>query len=100
MISEYVLKPKLKICSTDVEVQKIDSSTLKMFEMVLASFQLEDKLRKVWFFQEIFLLTDLSIEIILEIFFLTFSNKNVFLQKKSLLEALTLLLRPYQLLNK
>ena len=48
-----------------------------MFEMVLASFQVEDKLRRPWFFQETFLLADLSIEIVLKMPFLTLSNANI-----------------------
>ena len=34
----YVLKLRLKVCPTNIEVQKIDDFTLKTFEMVLASF--------------------------------------------------------------
>ena len=33
--------------------------------MVLASFQVKDKLGKPWFFQEIFLLADSNIEVVL-----------------------------------
>lgn len=39
----YALKLGLKIRHTNVRAQKIDNFTLKTFEMVLASFQLEDK---------------------------------------------------------
>ena len=46
MISEYALKLSLKVCSTNVRAQKINSSIFETFEIVLASFQVEDKLRK------------------------------------------------------
>lgn len=46
---------------------EIDCSTFKLFRMIIAIFQVENKLGKAWFFQEIFLLADISIEVILEI---------------------------------
>ena len=75
--SEYASKLGLKICFIDVKAQKIDNSTLKTFEIVLTSFQVEDKLRKSWFFQKAFLLADFNIEIVVKILFLTFSNANI-----------------------
>ena len=50
MTSELVSKLGLKVCPTNVGVQKIDGSTLEMLGMVLASFQVEDMLGKTWFF--------------------------------------------------
>ena len=38
MTPVYAAGLGLKICSTNVGAQKIDDSTLKTFEMVLASF--------------------------------------------------------------
>ena len=52
--------------------------------MILASFQVEDILRKARFFQETFLLADLSIEIVLKMPFLTVSNANIKFAKKKL----------------
>ena len=79
----YVLKLGLKVRPTNVGAQKIDSSTLETFEMVLASFQVENTLGKARFFQETFLLADLGVEIVLEMPFLTFNNTDIkFAQKK------------------
>lgn len=50
MTPAYVANLDLKIWPTNVEAQKIDSSTLKMFEMALASFWIEDKHGKSWVF--------------------------------------------------
>ena len=47
MILAYASKLGFKIQHTDVEAQKIDSSSLEIFKMVLASFQIEAKLRRV-----------------------------------------------------
>ena len=48
-----------------------------MFGMVLASFQMEDKLGRARFFQETFLLADLSVKVVLKMSFLTLSNANI-----------------------
>ena len=45
--------------------------------MVIAGFQIEDKLGKAQFFQESFLLAETSIKVVLEMYFLTFSNANI-----------------------
>lgn len=50
MTLAYIVKLGLKVLLINVRVQKIDSSILKTFEMVLASFQFEDKLRRARFF--------------------------------------------------
>lgn len=40
----YNSKLGLKVCLTNVEAQKIDGSSFDIFEIVLASFQVKDKL--------------------------------------------------------
>ena len=42
----YALNLEIKICPTYVEVQKIDGFIFKTFEIVLASFDIKDKLGK------------------------------------------------------
>lgn len=44
MTSAYAAKLGLKVQPINVKTQKIDGSTLKIFEMVLANFQVDDKL--------------------------------------------------------
>lgn len=46
----YITKLGFKVRSTNIEAQKIDHSSFKTLQMVLASFQVEKKLRRVWFF--------------------------------------------------
>ena len=67
----YVLMLCLKICATNIKVQKIDSFILKTFEIVLASFEIKDKLEKARF---LFLLADFNIKIVLKMLFFIFSN--------------------------
>ena len=52
--------------------------------MVLADFQVEDKLGKARFFQETFLLADISAEVVLGMPFLTLSNADVQFVEKEL----------------
>ena len=77
MILAYVLRLGLRVYHTNVGAQKIDGSTLKTFEMVLASFQVEDKLRRTRFFQETFLLADISTKVVFGTPFLTLNNADV-----------------------
>lgn len=46
----YTLKLGLKVCFTNIKAQKINDSTFEIFEIVLASFQVEDKLNQTRFF--------------------------------------------------
>lgn len=78
----YALKLGLKICHTNVQAQKIDGFTLKMFGMVLASFKVENMLSRSRIFLESFLLANTSIEMVLRMLFLTFSNANIQFAKK------------------
>ena len=48
-----------------------------MFRIVLGSFQIKDKFERTQFFQEIFLLANFSIEMVLKMLFLSFSNTNI-----------------------
>ena len=84
MTLKYALKLDLKICYINVKAQKIDSSIFKTFEMVLASFQVEDKLEKARFFQETFLLANINMEVVLGILFLILSNADIQFTKKEL----------------
>ena len=77
MILRYALKLGLKVCFINVGAQKIDGSTLETFEIVLASFQVEDMLEKAQFFQKTFLLADLSIQVVLGMLFLILSNADI-----------------------
>ena len=73
----YTVKLGLKVCFTNVRALKINNSTLKLFKIVLASFQVKNKLERAQFFSKILLLTNLSIEIGLELLFLSFNNTNI-----------------------
>lgn len=71
----------LKVQDINIRASKIDDSTLQISRIVLASFQLENKLRKAQFFRKPFLLADINIQVILEMSFLTFSNIDILFSK-------------------
>ena len=84
MTPVYTSKLGLNIHHTDVGAQKIDDSILETFGMVLASFQMKNKLKRTRFFQETFLLANISLKVVLSIAFLTFSNANIQFAEKEL----------------
>ena len=84
MTPTYIAKLDLKVRKTNIGAQKIDGSTFETFGMVLAGFQIEDKLGRARFFQETFLLADINTEVVLGMPFLTLSNTNVQFVKKEL----------------
>lgn len=62
---------------TNVKTPKIDWSTLWTYGIIPAIFSLKDKLKQVWFSKETFLIADISMKIILEMLFFSFSNIDV-----------------------
>ena len=77
MTPAFVAELGISIWSTDIGAQKIDCSTLKTYDIVIAGFSIQDKTGKIWFFEEPFLLANTSMEIVLEMPFLAFSNANI-----------------------
>lgn len=65
------------IWEINVGAQKIDGLTLVTYGIVIARFSIQDKLVKIRFFEEIFLLDDISIKPILEILFLSLGNIDI-----------------------
>lgn len=54
ILQKYTSKLCLKICYTNVKTPKIYDSNFKIFRIVLASFEIEDKLVWIWFFKNLF----------------------------------------------
>ena len=83
MNPNYTQELWLKIQKTNIGAQKIGGSTLEIFEMVIADFQVEDKIGRPRFFQETFLVVDIKFAVILGIFFLKISNADILFSKKT-----------------
>ena len=77
MTPAYAAHLSLKVRVTNVGAQKIDWSSPATYGMVIATFEVVDKLDRSQFFQETFLLADISMEVVLDMLFFTFNNANV-----------------------
>lgn len=87
----YIVKLDFIIQKTDIGTQKINGLFLVTYGIVLASFLVQNKFRKVWFFEESFLLADTSMKIVPRMFFLTLSNVDVqFVEKKIIWRGYTI----------
>ena len=73
----FVKQLGLSIRPTNVGAQKIDGTTLDTHGMVVAAFSVEDKANRVRFFEETFLVANVSPEVVLGMPFLTLSNADV-----------------------
>ena len=73
----FVKQLGLSIKPTDVRAQKIDGTILDTHEMVVAAFSVVDKANRVRFFEETFLVANISPEIVLGMLFFTLSNADV-----------------------
>ncbi len=73
-----------KIRKTNDGAQKIDGTTLETYGIVVSTFSVLDKDRRERFFEESFLLANVSPDIVLEIPFLTISNADVDFQARDL----------------
>ena len=70
----------LKIWITIVGVQKIDSTILQTYEMVVFTFSILDKDNKEKFLKKSFLLADNNPDVVLKMLFLTMSNVDIHFQ--------------------
>lgn len=60
-----------------IKAQKIDNYILKIYIIVIRRFSIDNKLSKIRFFKNIFLIVNNKIDIVLQMFFLTFSNASI-----------------------
>ena len=81
----FARKLGLQIQKTNVGAQKIDSSALKTFGIVIADFQVEDKVSKPRFVEETFLVADTKFEVILGMLFLKLRNADVTFGEETLM---------------
>ena len=84
MTPAYAAHLGLKVRVTDVNAQKIDKFLPATYGMFIAAFQIVNTLSRFRFFQETFLLANISMEVILGMLFLTFSNANIKFAEKEL----------------
>ena len=73
----FVKELGLPIRPTDVGAQKIDSTTLNIYRMVVIAFSVEDKANRERFFEETFLVANVSPKVVFGMPFLTLSGADV-----------------------
>ena len=67
----------LTIRPMDVVAQKIDSTILDTFGIIITAFLVTDKANRIRFFEKTFLVANISLKIVFRMFFLTLSVVNV-----------------------
>ena len=77
MDSAYTTKLGLCTSKIDAGAQKIDGFYLNTFEIVIADCLVKNKLGRVRFFKETFLLTNISLKMVLEMPFFIFSRTDI-----------------------
>ena len=71
------------IRTTDIGAQKIDGTILETFGMMVVAFSVTDKVNQVRFFEETFLVANVSPKVVFKMPFLTLSGTDVdFLGRK------------------
>ena len=84
MTPAYAKQLGFRTQRTNIGAQKIDGSLLATYGMVIAAFQVIDKLGRARFFQKTFLLADTMMEVVLGMPFLTLSNADIQFAEKEL----------------
>ena len=74
----------LVVQATNVGTQKIDDTTLETYGMMVAAFSVTDQADRVRFFEEIFLVANVSPDVVLGMPFLTLNGANVDFPKREL----------------
>ena len=70
--------------ATNVGTQKIDGTTLQMYRMVVAAFSVTDQADRIRFFEETFLIANVSPDVVFEMPFFTLSGADVDSPKREL----------------
>ena len=70
--------------TTNVGAQKIDGTTLEIYGMVVAAFSVTDQADRIRFFEETFLIANVSPDVVFGMPFLTMSGADVDLSKREL----------------
>ena len=84
MAQIYTAHVNLKVRKTDINAQIIDIFLLEIYSIVTAIFQVFEKLGCYWFFNKTFLSAQIIIKVVFSMFFINFSNSNVYFAKKKL----------------
>ena len=80
----FAKKLGLVVQTTNFGTQKIDGTIFEAYEMVVAAFSITNQVDRVRFFEEIFLVANVSPEVVLGIPFFSLSDTNINFSKRKL----------------
>ncbi len=80
----FTLSLDLRTRKTNVGAQKIDSTTLKTYGIIVSTFAISDKDGRKRFVEENFLLANVELDVVFGMLFLTISNANINFQARNL----------------
>ena len=80
----FAEKLGLVVQTINVGAQKIDGTTLETYKMVVAAFSVTNQADRVRFFEEIFLVANVSLDVVFGMLFLTLSGADVNFPKREL----------------
>ena len=72
------------IQTTNISTQKIDGTTFETYGMVVAAFLMTDQISRIRFFEETFLVANVSLDVVFRILFFTMSDADVNFPKREL----------------
>lgn len=84
MTSVFVKQLVLLFPQTNMRARKINCLSLEIFKIVIVIIQVVDKVSRAWFFEKILLWTEISMELVVDMFFLALSNMDIQLLEKKL----------------
>ena len=70
--------------TTNIGAQKIDGTTFETFKIVVTAFLVTDQANRIGFFEEIFFVINISLDVVLGMLFFTLSNANIDFLKREL----------------
>ena len=74
----------LVVQTTNVSAQKIDGTTLETYEIVVVVFSVTDQANRVRFFEKIFLVANVSLDVVFGMPFFSLSGADVDFPKREL----------------
>ena len=80
----FAEKLGLVVQSINIGTQKINSTIFKIYKIMIATFLLIDQVDRVRFFEAIFLKSNISLDVVYRMLFLTLSSANIDFLKKEL----------------
>lgn len=82
MNPNFAQKLGFYIRKINIGAQNIDGFIFKIFEMIIADFHVENKIKRLRFFQKTFLMANTKFRIFLGMFFVKISNGNMSFSEK------------------